>query len=259
MKYDMNLIRIQEIKDICKFSHIVNNRNSILKNKKAVTLSVQDICDIVNISPKQYLKYKQEGISVKEMLHNYCDNKKDDSFDKLSINQFCKKCDISRKTYYRKINSGYSRKQIFEQTAKSYNNEQRIKSYLELKHICFYHNKTFSKIFDDFNIDKSFLSKKTERLRPDFVIFKDNVIIGFIEEDGENHFCKNIKSPGLFEIKQRDLIKQDFIENLGYPLLRIKYSQMDDFRYMINDFLNNPSDYLYKHNTFYCNEDYFNL
>lgn len=63
--------------------------------------------------------------------------------------------------------------------------------------------------------------------RYDFAIIKDGQIVKLVEFDGEQHF-KDVPGWGGLELQQkRDKIKNDFAKEVGIPLTRIPYWQLD--------------------------------
>lgn len=79
----------------------------------------------------------------------------------------------------------------------------------------------------------------------DFAIIKNNVLLALIEYDGIQHFeCvafggknKREQLENLEEIKMKDKIKTDYCKQNNIPLLRIKYTDYDKIKSILNKFL----------------------
>lgn len=73
--------------------------------------------------------------------------------------------------------------------------------------------------------------KKIEYLLFDFAIFKDNVLIGLIEYDGEQHFEPIDYFGGIDKFnsqKENDEMKNSYCKRNNIPLIRIPYWDYDD-------------------------------
>lgn len=84
-------------------------------------------------------------------------------------------------------------------------------------------------------------------LRFDFYLSSLSIIV---EADGEQHF--NLNHPwGYEKIHFNDIIKTTYCEEHKIPLLRIKYTQFisNEYKFLIQEFINNPSAYIYQHNS----------
>lgn len=94
----------------------------------------------------------------------------------------------------------------------------------------------------EYQYDCSYEVKDKSLLRWDFKIKDKNV---FIEYDGEGHYFP-VRYGGMTEdeaivalgdTKRRDMIKNDYCKENGYPLLRIPYYEKDNVERLISDFL----------------------
>lgn len=94
--------------------------------------------------------------------------------------------------------------------------------------------------------------------RVDFTVVLSDVInkcedIGEIEIefDGEFHFRVLLNHNGLAQLltqHSRDLEKNAFCEEMGFPLLRIRYNQVNQIEVLVDDILQNPHKYIKEHN-----------
>lgn len=109
--------------------------------------------------------------------------------------------------------------------------------------------------------DLDLITKTLRLMRPDFALLNNNKICYLIEYDGEQHFKINtiwFNCLGDFlERHNRDVLKEKFSEVANIPLLRIRYDQLNEIEFMINDLLENPNKYLTQHNTFLTEEEYW--
>ncbi len=164
-----------------------------------------------------------------------------------------------------------------------YIGEYRVAECLKRLNVKFYHDCTIKTIFADLGISvdwNDFLSElqsklgsagynwskqKIQRLRPDFVLYTDeeNKIRGIIEFDGEQHqnfvefFFKTIEE--FYRRSNTDFVKQSFWEYMNTPMLRIRHDQIDMIDDMVNDFVNNPQNYIHNHNTYLSEEEYWSI
>lgn len=90
---------------------------------------------------------------------------------------------------------------------------------------------------NEFRIDGC---KNKLKLPFDFAIFDKSILIGLIEFDGEQHF-KPLDFfggiDGFNRLKRNDLIKSFYCFANRIPLLRIKYSKIDNIDEIVNDFI----------------------
>lgn len=85
---------------------------------------------------------------------------------------------------------------------------------------------------------------------------------GIIEFDGEQHFVLNRyfgDKLALIDTHKRDIMKNNYCRKNGIPLLRIRYDQIDKYKEMIDDFINNNSKYINRFNTYLSDDSYFNI
>ena len=131
-----------------------------------------------------------------------------------------------------------------------------------------YSEKQYEQFIDTyvFNMKKSNLNiskQRVARFRFDFSLIRNNDLFAFIECDGEQHFqfvYEFFKTLGTFLDRcVCDRTKTVLAECNGIPLLRIRYDQLDEskIRYMINDLLVTPEKYVYRHNTYLTEEEYW--
>ena len=89
--------------------------------------------------------------------------------------------------------------------------------------------------------------KHKKYLKWDFIIYKNNKVVAFIEYDGEQHFkpryfgSNGTKEDALQELelnKLRDNIKNNFCLDKKYPILRIPYTQYNNIKQLITEFIN---------------------
>lgn len=92
------------------------------------------------------------------------------------------------------------------------------------------------------------------KARFDFAIFKDNILVYFIEYDGEQHFEENVREQGRgwnsranFEkTHERDILKNQWCKNNNIPLIRIPYWHFK--KLCIEDLLLETSNFIVKDN-----------
>lgn len=105
--------------------------------------------------------------------------------------------------------------------------------------------------------------RRIAQFRFDFSLIRNNDLFAFIECDGQQHFqFVYAFFESLAEFLDRcvcDRTKTVLAECKGIPLLRIRYDQLEEYklRYMIQDLLSNPQKYVYRHNTFLSEEEYW--
>lgn len=164
-----------------------------------------------------------------------------------------------------------------------YIGEYRVAECLKRLNVKFYHDCSIKTIFTDLELSinwTDFLTElqsrlrsaghnwskqKIQRLRPDFVLYTDenNKICGVIEFDGEQHqnfvefFFKTIEE--FYRRSDADFVKQSFWEYLDIPMLRIRHDQIDMIDDMVQDFINNPQNYIYNHNTYLSESEYWSI
>ena len=105
--------------------------------------------------------------------------------------------------------------------------------------------------------------RRVAQFRFDFSLIRNNDLFAFIECDGQQHFqfvytfFKTLAE--FFDRCVCDRTKTIIAECNGIPLLRVRYDQLEDnqLRYMIQDLLNNPQKYVFQHNTFLSEEEYW--
>lgn len=164
-----------------------------------------------------------------------------------------------------------------------YIGEYRVAECLKRLNVKFYHDCSIKTIFTDLELSinwTDFLTKlqshlgsaehnwskrKIQRLRPDFVLYtdEDKKIRGVIEFDGEQHqnfvefFFKTIEE--FYRRSNTDFAKQSFWEYLNIPMLRIRHDQIDMIDDMVQDFIDNPQNYIHNHNTYLSENEYWSI
>ena len=164
-----------------------------------------------------------------------------------------------------------------------YIGEYRVAECLKKLNVLFYHDCSIKVLFEklDISVDwDEFLNEfqqrlsmagfhwskaKIEKLRPDFVLYEDavNNIRGVIEFDGKQHqnfvefFCRTMNV--FYERVSYDCVKQTLWEYLEIPMLRIRYDQVNMIDEMVTDFVQYPSRYIYNHNTYLSEDEYWSV
>ena len=134
---------------------------------------------------------------------------------------------------------------VTDKESQGYDGENHIKDYLTLRNIKFRPQYTV----------------KSTRKRYDFCVMNQQKRM-MIEFDGEQHFAPVEHWGGetaYQEQRKTDAEKTLWCENNNIPLLRIRYDQKPLIQDMLKDFLKYPDKYLYKHNTFMTNEEYYSI
>lgn len=91
----------------------------------------------------------------------------------------------------------------------------------------------------------------------DFVLTGERVRV--IEVDGGQHF-RNVLGWRFQDTVVSDILKNEYCEREGIPLLRIRYDQIREselYKEMIDDFLADPEVYVHRHNSFLSNDEYY--
>lgn len=250
--------------------------------------SLSEMLAVYNVTMSQYYNRKQLGWTVKDILENPKNMVLKQTTDHLgniysSVNDMCKTWNISYGAFMNRQIRGWSLEESLTIPTNMYIGEYRVAECLKRLNITFYHDCNIKKIFKDLNVTidwKDFLESlqqnlekaginwsksKIERLRPDFVLYTDNVktIKGVIEFDGEQHqnfveyFFKTIEN--FYRRIDSDFVKQDLWEYLNIPMLRIRHDQVDMIDDMVTDFISNPSKYLHSHNTYLSENEYWSI
>ena len=131
-----------------------------------------------------------------------------------------------------------------------------------------YSEKQYEAFLDSYiakmNNENLFFSKRRiAQFRFDFSLIRSKELFAFIECDGQQHFqFIYVFFESLGEFLDRhvsDRTKTILSECNGIPLLRIRYDQLDEhkIRYMIQDLLAHPQKYVYRHNSFLTEEEYW--
>ena len=200
-----------------------------------------------------------------------------------SMEAMCRNYGVISKTVSYRLSQGATLEEALTLPKNMYIGEHRVAECLKRLNVKFYHDCSIKTIFTDLGISvdwNDFLSilqsklgsagynwskQKIQRLRPDFILCasKDNKIRGVIEFDGEQHqnfiefFFKTIEE--FYRRSDTDLVKQSFWEYMDIPMLRIRHDQIDMIDNMIQDFINNPQDYIHNHNTYLSEEEYWSI
>ncbi len=200
-----------------------------------------------------------------------------------SISEMANAYGLKPSIVIRRINDGWSTEEALTIPRNMYIGEYRVAECLKRLNVKFYHDYTIKTIFTDLGISvdwNNFLSelqshlnsagynwskKKIQNLRPDFVLYtdEDNKIRGVIEFDGEQHqnfiefFFKTIEE--FFRRSDTDFVKQNFWEYMNIPMLRIRHDQINMIDNMVQDFINNPQNYIYNHNTYLSEKEYWSI
>lgn len=131
-----------------------------------------------------------------------------------------------------------------------------------------YSEKQYDQFMDSYvtnmqNSNINISKRRIARFRFDFSLIRNNDIFAFIECDGQQHFqfvYEFFKTLGTFLDRcVCDRTKTVLSECNGIPLLRIRYDQLEEstIRYMVKDLLSVPEKYVYHHNTFLSEEEYW--
>jgi very-short-patch-repair endonuclease len=120
--------------------------------------------------------------------------------------------------------------------------ERKIIKLLKFHHLRFQHDKCFEKFVEETN----------RRLRFDFIVSKfvdNNFKFMFLEFDGKQHYqpvcfggCTPEQAQKNFEKQQQhDKLKEKWCEENNYPLLRVRYDEIDHLEDKIFSFLKQNS------------------
>ena len=239
------------------------------------------------ISKTTVHRYLNKGMSLQEIKD---DDSRRPSHYPVTINgksfstrqEACKFYKIPPSVVNRRKKAGYSDEDAFLQPLRIYLNENRVYGLLtkhrEIKeHNRVYHSKSLKSILNELETKDIYIEyikefskitaipiKTIERFEFDFVIVnQDGQITHLVEYDGEFHF-QYIK--GIFKSWERfvtrcesDIKKNMFAKYSKIPLLRIRYDQIDQTEEMLNNLFESPSKYIEQHNTFYTENDYWDL
>ena len=260
--------------------HLGNNFNSI-----------KEMCEFWNITPGIYqTRFKRYKWSLEKTLttqaKNYypfsiiCQDHLGNKFK--SMIDMCKYHNTSYQLCNRRIRElHWSIEEALTIPKNMTLGEYRVRQSLDKYNIQYIHNKTIKSIFKQLNFNivwNSFLDElqktlaanninwsksKIERLRPDFVLYrdKDNKITGVVEFDGEQHFnfveyfFKVIEE--FLKRSDADFVKNSLWEYLEIPMLRIRYDQVDLIDEMVLDFITKPEKYITNHNTYLTEDEYW--
>jgi len=220
------------------------------------SVCVEYFCRKTGIPYKTYYRWLNKGLSREQIYaKRYGKNNKEylSEWDNLKVTQFCRVTGIPNKTYYRNIKRGLTRKEMFlMQGSGTRFNENNIAETLKSLGVQFYKDIPFWSAFDRNGINFDWSKyPNIKNNRPDFTIVFNNTV-GFIEEDDEGHFT-------ILSNRRRDEIKQKFIEEMGYPLLRVRYDQMDRLEEIIKDYISNSSKYVKQHNPYLPDDEYWKI
>lgn len=250
--------------------------------------SIKEMCNYHHVKIQTYRGRIYMGLSLKEALSS-----ENMTFKKIidpcgreftTITDMCNYWRIPRSVYFSRMhNGGWSMLEALSVPRNMYIGEYRVAECLKRLNVKFYHDCTIKTVFADLGISadwNDFLSElqaklgsagyiwskqKIQRLRPDFVLYtdEDNKIRGVIEFDGEQHqnfvefFFKTIEE--FYKRCDTDFVKQSFWEYMNIPMLRIRHDQIDMIDDMVQDFIDNPQNYIHNHNTYLSEEEYWSI
>ncbi len=241
------------------------------------------------ISKSQFESRIRNGHSLEKALTSKVRKIATKAYDHLgneytNNKEMCAAYGISIKLYEKRF---YERKWTVEEALtiprNMYIGEYRVAECLKRLNVKFYHDCSIKTIFADLGLSidwNEFLTElqsrlgsagynwskqKIQRLRPDFVLYTDenNKIRGVIEFDGEQHqnfvefFFKTIEE--FYRRSDADFAKQNFWEYLNIPMLRIRHDQIDMIDDMVQDFIDNPQNYIHNHNTYLSENEYWSI
>ena len=246
------------------------------------------MCDHYRITVSCYKTRLRHGWTQREALTSEPIHNGTICYDHLGIEYpskeaLCKSFHITRGAFGRRIALGWSIEEALTIPKHMYIGEYRVAECLNRLNVKFYHDCSIKDIFLDLGISvdwNDFLSElqtklgsagynwskqKIQRLRPDFVLYtdEDNKICGVIEFDGEQHqnfvefFFKTIEE--FYRRSDTDFVKQSFWEYMNIPMLRIRHDQIDMIDDMVQDFIDNPQDYIHNHNTYLSEDEYWSI
>ena len=157
--------------------------------------------------------------------------------------------------------------------------EARISKCLDKLGVTYFHDITIRRLFKEIGCADSYTTflkevtkvlheheygyseKRIASMRFDFSLIRNNGVFAFIEYDGEQHFSLIdlffSTLDDFFSRHDADRVKTALAESKAIPLLRIRFDQIDRIEYMIKDLLSNPQEYIFNHNTFLTNEQYW--
>ena len=135
---------------------------------------------------------------------------------------------------------------------------RKINKYLRKRNINFTVEKTYDNLRDIY------------ALRYDFYLETNENVHCLIEFDGTQHFTPTIWEKikdfitqneeaieRLLLQHEHDMMKEEYAKKNKIPLLRIRYDQVDKIEEMIDDLLAHPKKYIYRHNTYLTQEEYW--
>lgn len=257
--------------DGVKYNSISDAANAFGLKQSTVSERLRKGWDIEDALKTSLNKHKQKQVT----------DYKGDKFD--SFADLCSFYNKSCSLVYRRLYKGWTKEEALTIPRNMYIGEYRVAQCLKRLNVKFYHDCTIKTIFKDLNISvnwSDFLDKlqenmgksgyiwskqKISKLRPDFVIYTDeeNKIIGVIEFDGEQHqnfveyFFKTVEQ--FIMRNNADVVKTSLWECMSIPMLRIRHDQIDKIDYMVEDFIKYPRNYIYKHNTYLSEEEYWSV
>jgi hypothetical protein len=187
-------------------------KSEIFSNKyRKTALQFIEAAKIKHLSDEKVPKYIYDAVIYKS--------------NKIPVKIFCKK--QNHGYFYQKPNAHLNGQGCPK--CDSSKGEDRIRNYLKLNDVCFLEQYRFNDC-------------KDKRSLPfDFIISKDNKIIGAIEFQGLQHF----KSIGYFggtksfqSQQRRDNIKRSFCADNQFKLLEISYKEINHINILLHNFLN---------------------
>ncbi|MBR3468211.1 MAG: hypothetical protein IKH28_00705 [Lachnospiraceae bacterium] len=245
-------------------------------------VSKADMCRKYGVTLAAFNHRRERGMSLEEALTYESPRVFDHEGNSFgSVQEMCSYWRIPRSRFDERIAAEWSLQEALTIPQYASLGESRIKNILDEMGVLYFHNKTIRKVMEildllneyDIFVDKymgvmrengiDISETRIRGLRFDFSVINCKGNLAFIEFDGEQHFQFIYFFFRTFEFFvercEIDQVKQRFSEISHIPLLRIRYDQTDDdiMRFMIADFLNNPSDYIYKHNAILSEEAYW--
>jgi uncharacterized Zn-finger protein len=225
LKRHIKYVHLKEKNIKCTYkncSHVSFTNNDLKKHIKAIHLNERNI------------KCNYEDCTFKTCFNSEL-NRHINQVHKKIKRYTCGKCEFefySKYQYKKHLNICTGKENISS-------GEYKCRECLKNMNIEYKHNTTYK-------------VKHKNYLRWDFIIYKNNKVVAFIEYDGKQHFeprCfypNATKEDALEELelnKLRDNIKNNFCLDNKYPILRIPYTQYNNTKQLITEFINEQLKY----------------
>ena len=202
----------------------------------------------VSPTPEEFEQKVKALLPDIEMLSMYKNSR-------TTVECLCNQCGHRWKTLPSTLMKGSGCPACFEASSHISRGEAKIERILKEKSIKFEQDVPSLSIWD---------CKDTPEIahkRYDFIIFDEKGgIVGVIEYDGKQHFAPSkfgVKT--YYETVKSDTVKTAYAEKEKWPLLRIRYDQIQKTEEIVNDFLNNKEKYAEQHNPYLNNQEYWSL